>query len=141
MVRKECAALETLLESHPRRNEVDSLLRGPSLEAENLQTVAQDRFDPQTIVATQNELRSSTHCPPKPNFFTLRSGRRCGRFCPEPELLFKLSMMLRHTEYLFESQIESRGALGSAPSCNSEPCCKASQILHFSKNRPFFRET
>ena len=33
-----------------------------SLEAETLQKVAQDRVDPQKIVAAQNELRSFTQC-------------------------------------------------------------------------------
>ena len=69
-----------------------------SLEAETLQKVVQGRVDLQKIIADQNELRGFAQSSFKDHFFTLRSGRRCGRFCPAPELLFKLSMMLRHTE-------------------------------------------
>ena len=69
-----------------------------SLEAEALQKVVQGRVDLQKIIADQNELRGFAQSSFKDHIFMLRSGRRCGRFCPAPELLFKLSMMLRHTE-------------------------------------------
>ena len=69
-----------------------------SLEAETLQKVVQGRVDLQKIIAGQNELRGFAQSSFKDHFFMLRSGRRCGRFCPAPELLYKLSMMLRHTE-------------------------------------------
>ena len=69
-----------------------------SLEAETLQKVVQGRVDLPLIIASQNELRGFAQSSFKDQISTLRSGRRCGRFCPAPELLFKLSMMLRHTE-------------------------------------------
>ena len=69
-----------------------------SLGAETLQKVAQGRIDLPLIIASQNELRGFARSSFKDHFFTLRSGRRCGSFCPAPELLFKLSIVLRHTE-------------------------------------------
>ena len=69
-----------------------------SLEAETLQKVVQGRVDLQKFIADQNELRGLAQSSFKDHFFMLRSGRRCGRFCPAPELVYKVSMMLRHTD-------------------------------------------
>ena len=69
-----------------------------SLEAETLQKAVQGRVDLQKMIADQSELRGVAQSSFEDHFFMLRSGRRCGRFCPAPELLYKLSMMLRHTE-------------------------------------------
>ena len=75
---------------------------GRSLEAEPLQKCSQDQVDLLLIIAGQNELSSSGQCLLQDAKSMLRFGPTCGRFDRARDLLFKLSMMLRCTQKLYE---------------------------------------